>query len=152
MKEQEVKVEPAVGLIPEPKTMYWYIRSNMISHDFKVIEAEWIGGVSDALRLAKGNVYLRRDEADSVCLQLNNRLRTILDTIDGQRQKERIAEEAARKKEEAAKRKAERDKQVQKLTEEDKKLREERIHYRALRYEANKKRRNEKNSHPDIID
>ncbi len=152
MEEQEVKVEPAVGLIPEPKTTYWYIRSNMISNDFKVLETTWIGGVSDSLRLAKGNVYLSKDDADAVCEQLNDRLKCIIDTIEGSRQRERIEEEKARKKEEAAKRKEERDKETKKLTEEDKKLKEEHINYRALRYEANKKRRKEKSKHPDIID
>lgn len=145
----EMKVEPEIGSIPEIKATYFYIYSCMCSHEFKVKETTWIGSMSDSLRLAKGNVFMTLKEAWDVCDQLNARLKKICETIKGQRQKERIVEEAAQKKKEAAERKAEREKNVVKLDEKEK----------ARRYEVNKQKREKKakaekkkvSPHPDII-
>jgi len=151
---KEAKVEPGIGAIPEIKTTYWYVGSSLQGNgSFRVIEAEWIGGMSDSLRLAKGNVYLDIKDANRVCMQLNERYEKIRNAIIGERQKERTAEEEARKKEEAAKKKAEREKNIvktpTKFTDKEK----------ALRYEANKQKREKKaqaakqkvSPHPDII-
>lgn len=144
MKEK-VKVEPEVGLIPQPKTMYWYVRSCMQTHRFKVMECEWIGGMSDLLRLAKGNVCLKKEDAESLCHQLNCRLEMLTRACENAHQKEQLEEEKARKKAEAAERKRLRDeengKEKKKLSQKEK----------AAQYESGKKKRAKKSPHPDII-
>lgn len=141
MKEK-VKVEPEVGLIPQPKTMYWYVRSCMQTHRFKVMECEWIGGMSDLLRLAKGNVCLKKEDAESLCHQLNCRLQMLTRACENAHQKEQLEEEKARKKAEAAERKRIRDLEKKKLDKEAKKK-------AILQAEFSKKKK--KSPHPDII-
>lgn len=141
MKEK-VKVEPEVGLIPQPKTMYWYVRSCMQTHRFKVMECEWIGGMSDLLRLAKGNVCLKKEDAESLCHQLNCRLQMLTRACENAHQKEQLEEEKARKKAEAAERKRIRDLEKKKLDKEAKKK-------AILKAEFDKKKK--KSPHPDII-
>lgn len=141
MKEK-VKVEPEVGLIPQPKTMYWYVRSCMQTHRFKVMECEWIGGMSDLLRLAKGNVCLKKEDAESLCHQLNCRLEMLTRACENAHQKEQLEEEKARKKAEAAERKRIRDLEKKKLDKEAKKK-------AILKAEFDKKKK--KSPHPDII-
>ena len=141
MKEK-VKVEPEVGLIPQPKTMYWYVRSCMQTHRFKVMECEWIGGMSDLLRLAKGNVYLKKEDAESLCHQLNCRLEMLTRACENAHQKEQLEEDKARKKAEAAERKRIRDLEKKKLDKEAKKK-------AILQAEFSKKKK--KSPHPDII-
>lgn len=141
MKEK-VKVEPEVGLVPQPKTMYWYIRSCMQTHRFKVMECEWIGGMSDLLRLAKGNVCLKKEDAESLCHQLNCRLEMLTRACENAHQKEQLEEEKARKKAEAAERKRIRDLEKKKLDKEAKKK-------AILQAEFSKKKK--KSPHPDII-
>ncbi len=141
MKEK-VKVEPEVGLIPQPKTMYWYVRSCMQTHRFKVMECEWIGGMSDLLRLAKGNVCLKKEDAESLCHQLNCRLEMLTRACENAHQKEQLEEEKARKKAEAAERKRIRDLEKKKLDKEAKKK-------AILQVEFSKKKK--KSPHPDII-
>jgi len=141
MKEK-VKVEPEVGLIPQPKTMYWYVRSCMQTHRFKVMECEWIGGMSDLLRLAKGNVCLKKEDAESLCHQLNCRLEMLTRACENAHQKEQLEEEKARKKAEAAERKRIRDLEKKKLDKEAKKK-------AILQAEFSKKKK--KSPHPDII-
>ena len=151
----EIKVEPELGSIPEVKTQYWYICSCMCSHSFKVHESEWIGGMSDSLRLAKGNVYLTQKEAEAVCDQLNARLESIRNRIDGERQKQRIKEELARKRQEAAERKAAREEEAKKsmkISDSEKKaIRKNSELVKAKAYEKGKKKRKAKSPHPDII-
>ena len=156
MNETQVKIEPEVGSIPDIKTRYWYIQSCMCSHCFKVKEAEWIGGMSDSLRLAKGNVYFTQEEAEKVCDQLNNRLDKIRGIIDAENQKIRLAEEMERKKREAAERKAEREKKENKkkvvLTDAERKaMRKTEELLKSDAYERGKKKRQSKSVHPDII-
>ena len=141
MKEK-VKVEPEVGLIPQPKTMYWYVRSCMQTHRFKVMECEWIGGMSDLLRLAKGNVCLKKEDAESLCHQLNCRLEMLTRACENAHQKEQLEEEKARKKAETAERKRIRDLEKKKLDKEAKKK-------AILQDEFSKKKK--KSPHPDII-
>lgn len=121
----------------------------MIAHGFVVLGAQWFGGISDSLRLTKGNVFLSEAEANEVCLQLNERLEQIRNAIDGERQKERIIEDAARKKKEAAERKEKRD---------DDACKDFSGQEKAIRYEVNKQKRTRKAAamqkkppHPDII-
>jgi len=141
MKEK-VKVEPEVGLIPQPKAMYWYVRACMQTHRFKVVECEWIGGMSDLLRLAKGNVCLKKEDAESLCHQLNCRLQMLTRACENAHQKEQLEEEKARKKAEAAERKRIRDLEKKKLDKEAKKK-------AILQAEFSKKKK--KSPHPDII-
>lgn len=141
---KEAKVEPGIGAIPEIKTVYWYVGSSLQGEgNFRVIEAEWKGSMPDSLRLAKGNVYLNIKEANAVCMQLNERYEKIRTTIVGERQKERLEEDAKRKKEEAARKKAERTvKPKPKYTKEE----------RAISYGKSRKPEPKKVSpHPDII-
>ena len=157
MNETQVKIEPEVGSIPDIKTRYWYIHSCMCSHCFKIKETEWIGGMSDSLRLAKGNVYFTQEEAEKVCDQLNNRLDKIRGIIDAENQKIRLAEEMERKKREAAERKAEREKKESKkkkvvLTDAERKaIRKTEELLKSDAYERGKKKRQSKSVHPDII-
>ena len=153
----EIKIEPEVGSIPEIKTQYWYIWSCMCSHCFKVKETEWIGGMTDSLRLAKGNVYLDRHEAEKVCYQLNDRLDKIRCTIDAEHQKRKLAEEAARKKREAEERKAKREKEEAKkkkaaLSEAERRaIRRTEELAKSKAYERSKEKKQKKSPHPDII-
>lgn len=152
---EEVKVEPGIGSIPEIKTTYYYVYSCMISHSFTVKETEWIGGFSDSLRLAKGNVYLNIKQAYEVCDQLNARLESIRNRIDGERQKQRLKEELARKRQEAAERKAAREEEAKKsmkISDSEKKaIRKNSELVKAKAYEKGKKKRKAKSPHPDII-
>ena len=137
----KTKQEPNIGSIPENKTPYFYVFSCMVTHQFTVKETTWIDGISDMLRLAKGNVFLTNREAQQVCFALNERLFKISSLINNQHQKQRIEQDAARRKEEEEKRKAERKK----------------IKYSTMQladiYEKNKKKREKKkkSAHPDII-
>lgn len=156
MKET-VKVEPGIGSVPVIKTQYWYVRSNYMQDHFVVQETEWVGGISDLFRLAKGNVYLNREEAEKVCDQLNNRLDKIRYTIDSKHQQCKLKEEAERKKREAAERKAEREKKEAKKKKavlsdaERKAIRKTEELLKSEAYEKRKKKRQEKSPHPDII-
>lgn len=79
MTETNIKVEPDLGGVPEIGTQYFYIRGCMTSHSFRVTETMWIGGMSDIMRLAKGNLYLTQKGANMVCMQLNERMNMIAD-------------------------------------------------------------------------
>lgn len=107
--EAQVNIEPELGSIPAKGTKVWYIRANMIAHKFLVIETEWIGGVSDLLRMAKGNVFLSEEEANEVESQLNSRLEKLKKITQSAEFKQKLAEEAARKKAEAEERKRKRE-------------------------------------------
>lgn len=156
----EVNVEPIIGAIPQVKTTYWYVASSLQGDGgFRVIETTWIGGMSDFLRLTKGNVYLTEKEANDVLDQLNERYERIRDHIDGERQRKRIEEETERMKKEAEERRAEREKEAEKAAKAKAKevmaAEAKRISnttaVRAASYEANKKKRQKKSPHPDII-
>ena len=142
MKET-VKVEPGIGSVPVIKTQYWYVRSNYMQDHFVVQETEWVGGISDLFRLAKGNVYLTEKEANEVATTLNDRLDSLKSISENARQREMLLEEKARKKAEAAERKRLREESKRSL---DQKEREQ-------QYENNKKKRKKKKKspHPDII-
>lgn len=142
MKET-VKVEPGIGSVPVIKTQYWYVRSNYMQNHFVVQETEWVGGISDLFRLAKGNVYLTEKEANEVATTLNDRLDSLKSISENARQREMLLEEKARKKAEAAERKRLREESKRSL---DQKEREQ-------QYENNKKKREakKKSPHPDII-
>lgn len=142
MKET-VKVEPGIGSVPVIKTQYWYVRSNYMQDHFVVQETEWVGGISDLFRLAKGNVYLTEKEANEVATTLNDRLDSLKSISENARQREMLLEEKARKKAEAAERKRMREESKRSL---DQKEREH-------QYENNKKKREakKKSPHPDII-
>lgn len=140
--KKNVKVGHKIGLIPQPRTIYWYIRACMQTHCFKVVECEWIGCMSDLLRLAKGNVFLVNDEADQLCDQLNHRLHMLTKMCENEHQQEFIKEEAARKKAEAAERKRIREAEKKKLEREAKKK-------AALKEKLDKKMKN--SPHPDVI-
>lgn len=142
MKET-VKVEPGIGSVPVIKTQYWYVRSNYMQDHFVVQETEWVGGISDLFRLAKGNVYLTEKEANEVATTLNDRLDSLKSISENARQREMLLEEKARKKAEAAERKRLREESKRSL---DQKEREQ-------QYENNKKKREakKKGPHPDII-
>lgn len=142
MKET-VKVEPGIGSVPVIKTQYWYVRSNYMQDHFVVQETEWVGGISDLFRLAKGNVYLTEKEANEVATTLNDRLDSLKSISENARQREMLLEEKARKKAEAAERKRMREESKRSL---DQKEREQ-------QYENNKKKREakKKSPHPDII-
>lgn len=142
MKET-VKVEPGIGSVPVIKTQYWYVRSNYMQDHFVVQETEWVGGISDLFRLAKGNVYLTEKEANEVATTLNDRLDSLKSISENARQMEMLLEEKARKKAEAAERKRLREESKRSL---DQKEREQ-------QYENNKKKREakKKSPHPDII-
>lgn len=130
------------GVIPEIKTRYWYLRSNFYPpYGFIIVESEWNGSISDLHRLAKGNVYLDYKDAVNCSNILNSRFRELSQKIVNARQRERLAEEAARKKAEALERKRLRDEEKKKLTQADK----------ARQYENNKKKKQKKSPHPDII-
>ena len=98
MKETKLNIEPELGSIPAKGTKVWYIRANMIAHKFLVVETEWIGGVSDLLRMAKGNVFFSEEEANEVESQLNSRLEKLKEITQSAEFKQKLAEEAARKK------------------------------------------------------
>lgn len=151
----EIKVEPGIGSIPEIKQIYWYIWSCMVTHSFRVKETEWIGCMSDSLRLSKGNVYLDIKEANKVCDQLNDRLEAIRNKIDSERQKQRIKEELENKKKQAAERRAAREEEAKKnmkISDSEKKaIRKNSELVKAKAYENGKKKRQAKSPHPDII-
>ena len=157
MKETKLNIEPELGSIPAKGTKVWYIRANMIAHKFLVIETEWIGGVSDLLRMAKGNVFFSEKEANEVESQLNSRLEKLKEITQSAEFKQKLAEEAARKKAEAEERKRKREeamaeKQAAILDGSPsgkKKTYTLSSQERAIKYEAIKNRK--KSPHPDII-
>lgn len=133
-------IETEKGAIPEIKTTYWYLRSNTMTNDFVIVETEWIGGISDLFRLAKCNVYLDKNDAIEAQRLFNERLSELVDLCADAKQKERLKEEADKKKQAAAEKKREREKNlIKKPT---------RIEL-AERYEQNKKKK--KSPHPDIV-
>ena len=157
MKETKLNIEPELGSIPAKGTKVWYIRANMIAHKFIVVETEWIGGVSDLLRMAKGNVFFSEKEANEVESQLNSRLEKLKEITQSAEFKQKLAEEAARKKAEAEERKRKREeamaeKQAAILDGSPsgkKKTYTLSSQERAIKYEAMKNRK--KSPHPDII-
>ncbi len=58
-------------VLPQKKTPYWYVRSDIGRNGFLVQSSEWIGSLSDRLRFASGNVYLDRKTANNVCMSKN---------------------------------------------------------------------------------
>jgi TPP-dependent indolepyruvate ferredoxin oxidoreductase alpha subunit len=61
--------------VPERGTTYYYVRGIMTyPQGFRLQETEWEGGMSDILRMAKGNFYLSEDDADDVVDMLNERV------------------------------------------------------------------------------
>lgn len=161
MKETNLNIEPELGSIPQKGTKVWYIRANMIAHKFIVVETEWIGGVSDLLRMAKGNVFFSEKEANEVERQLNSRLEKLKEITQSVEFKQKLAEEAARKKVEAEERKRKREEaMVEKRAAKEstildgppsgkKKTYALSSQERAIKYEAIKNRK--KSLHPDII-
>lgn len=157
MKETKLNIEPELGSIPAKGTKVWYIRANMIAHKFLVIETEWIGGVSDLLRMAKGNVFFSEKEANEAESRLNSRLEKLKEITQSAEFKQKLAEEAARKKAEAEERKRKREeamaeKQAAILDGSPsgkKKTYTLSSQERAIKYEAIKNRK--KSPHPDII-
>jgi len=159
MKETKLNIEPELGSIPAKGTKVWYIRANMIAHKFLVIETEWIGGVSDLLRMAKGNVFFSEQEANEVESQLNSRLEKLKEITQSAEFKQKLAEEAASKKAEAEERKRKREealaaKRAEKeaaLVDNSPSGKQKKYAFstneRALKYESRKK----KSLHPDII-
>lgn len=143
MKETNLNIEPELGSIPQKGTKMWYIRANMIAHKFIVQETKWIGGVSDLLRMAKGNVFFSEQEANEVESQLNSRLEKLKEITRSTEFKQKLAEEADRKKAEAEERKRKREEAIAKKGNQTLSSRE-----RAIKYEAKKKR---DSLHPDII-
>ena len=131
-------IETEKGAIPEIKTVYWYLRSNTMTNDFVIVETEWIGGFSDLFRLAKCNVYLDKNDAIEAQRLFNERLSELVDLCADAKQKERLKEEADKKKEAAAERKREREKNLVKK-------KPSRIEL-YKRYEKKKK-----SPHPDIV-
>ena len=157
MKETKLNIEPELGSIPAKGTKVWYIRANMIAHKFLVIETEWIGGVSDLLRMAKGNVFFSEKEANEVESQLNSRLEKLKEITQSAEFKQKLAEEAASKKAEAEERKRKREEAMaeKKAAILDgspsgkKKTHTLSSQERAIKYEAMKNRK--KSPHPDVI-
>ena len=157
MKETKLNIEPELGSIPAKGTKVWYIRANMIAHKFIVVETEWIGGVSDLLRMAKGNVFFSEKEANEVESQLNSRLEKLKEITQSAEFKQKLAEEAASKKAEAEERKRKREeamaeKQAAILDGSPsgkKKTHTLSSQERAIKYEAMKNRK--KSPHPDVI-
>lgn len=144
MKEKKVKVEPDLGAIPQTKTTYWYIRSGYYKpFAFDLFEEVWCGSISDLYRLAKGNVYLDRKEAEKTLDILNSRLEKLrLQAVEA-RLKECLAEEEAKSEVETSGHKALHEKKKKHLT----------VKEKAEQYENNKKKRvaRNKSPHPDII-
>lgn len=161
MKETKLNIEPELGSIPAEGTKVWYIRANMIAHKFIVVETEWIGGVSDLLRMAKGNVFFSEKEANEVESQLNSRLERLKEITQSAEFKQKLAEEAARKKAEAEERKRKREEAMAKKQAAKegaildgspsgkKKTHALSSQERAIKYEAIKNRK--KSPHPDVI-
>lgn len=159
MKETNLNIEPELGSIPQKGTKVWYVRANMIAHKFIVVETEWIGGVSDLLRMAKGNVFFSEEEANEVESQLNSRLEKLKEITQSAEFKQKLAEEADRKKAEAEERKRKREEAMAaKRAEKEAALVDNSpsgkqkkyalsTKERALKYESRKK----KSPHPDII-
>lgn len=106
-KTPKQKVEPDLGLIPEKGTTYWYVRSCMLTHRFKVWEAEFFGGMGDMLRLAKGNIYFNVEEAEKIALLMNKRLDCLLKVINDKREEIEREKKLERAKAELAKKKKE---------------------------------------------
>lgn len=109
MKKTKLNIELQLGSIPAKGTHVWYIRANMISHKFVVVETQWIGGVSDLLRMAKGNVFFSTEEANEVEGQLNSRLGKLKEITRSIEFERKLAEDAARKKAEFEERKRKRE-------------------------------------------
>lgn len=65
---------------------YWYVRSDGMSGRFKTCECSWCGGISDAFRMAKANVYPSEMEAERYALILNERLDEIVTKENAQRE------------------------------------------------------------------
>lgn len=161
MKETKLNIEPELGSIPAKGTKVWYIRGNMIAHKFIVVETEWIGGVSDLLRMANGNVFFSEEEANEVESQLNSRLEKLKEITQSAEFKQKLAEEAASKKAEAEERKRKReDAMAEKQAAKEstildgspsgkKKTHALSSQKRAIKYEAIKNRK--KSPHPDVI-
>ena len=161
MKETKLNIEPELGSIPAKGTKVWYIRANMIAHKFIVVETEWIGGVSDLLRMAKGNVFFSEKEANEFESQLNSRLEKLKEITQSAEFKQKLAEEAAHKKAEAEERKRKREEAMaEKQAAKEgaildgspsgkKKTHTLSSQERAIKYEAMKNRK--KSPHPDII-
>lgn len=141
----EVKVEPGLGSIPEKGTTYWYIRGCMQTHRFKVCEMQFIGGMTEILRIAKGNFYLNQKEANNVMLQLNERVDDLA-RILGQKKvlEERKAEQERLAKENEVKAKAKA--KTKKSTKKEKPI-PMTVAEKAQAYERNKKKR----IHPDVL-
>lgn len=92
--------------VPKKGEHYLYIFSSMVSHRFEIRETVWYGGFSDMFRLAKGNVFTVKRDAEETLDFMNNRLNeVILEHMEpsyAPRENLLIDEEAAKKSTESA--------------------------------------------------
>jgi hypothetical protein len=159
MKENQFSIEPDLGSIPAKGTTCWYIRANMVAHKFVIQETEWVGGVSDLLRMAKGNMFFSLEEANEVETQLNERLEKFKAITQTAEFKQKLADDEAKKKAESEERKRKREEALAaKRAEKEAALVDNSpsgkqkkyalsTKERALKYESRKK----KSPHPDIV-
>ena len=57
--------------LPKKADKYYYIFSSMVSHRHEVREATFFNGISERMRIAKGNCYMTKAGAQVVCDQIN---------------------------------------------------------------------------------
>ena len=122
MIEETVKNEPSVGTIPAINSTYWYVRANMISHNFTVHDTTWTGGMSDVFRLTKGNVFLNEEDAYELATDLNDRMYGLRLAVLDARQQQMMAEQMKKQQE-----------------------------VKSLETDGGNKSKKEKSVHPDII-
>lgn len=71
--------------IPKVGERYWYIFSSMVNHCFELKETQCYGYESDFLRMAKGNCFTVKKDAEEVLEQMNNYLQEIRETFVGRK-------------------------------------------------------------------
>ena len=64
--------------VPKKGEHYLYIFASMVSHRFEIRETVWFGGFSDIFRLAKGNVFTQKEDAEDTLKYMNNHLDEVL--------------------------------------------------------------------------
>ena len=76
-------IRKETSAMPKVGEKYWYVFSSMVSHSFELRQTEFFACESDFLRMAKGNCFVERKDAEEVIEQLNDYLVEIRESYKG---------------------------------------------------------------------
>ena len=83
--------------VPDTDERYFYIHACMSTHQFLVKETSWTGGMSDRMRLVKGNIYHDIKSAEDAAVHMNRFIEALDDAMPLQYYREKKKEMEGKK-------------------------------------------------------